>query len=220
MITSPIYMIFVFLGPLWWTLVFSSCVGIIYFLENGKGTVSFFVLLATLAAMVGLGNTPLISFVQENPNACIAFLLSYFLIGAIWCIIRWKFFVKKKLSEYNELKINWLKEQGSATTEVPEELKGKWYDVLYKNSAYSYETNVRLPNSYTYERAICIRPMASRNKARIGNWIGYWPWSLVWWILADAITSIVDEITYYIMGWLEEISIRQFKSTEDDYRKN
>ena len=58
-----------------------------------------------------------------------------------------------------------------------------------------------------------------RNKARIGNWVGYWPWSFAWWLLADAVTAIVNEVTNSIMGFLEKISIGKFQSVESDWKK-
>jgi len=218
---GPFFMIFVFLGPLWWILTLASCGFIIFNLEKERGIASGLILLATLAAMVLLGDTPIISYCQENKLFLPLFGLGYFIIGAIWGIIRWKLFVNKKYNKYIDYRSEWLKGQGINSTELPDNLKEKWYNHLITSSSeYSYETSVRKTGvTYGYERAICVRPIAMRNKASIGNWVGYWPWSFAWWLLADAVTAIVNEVTNSIMGFLEKISIGKFQSVESDWKK-
>lgn len=227
MFALPIVLFFTFLSPLWWLLVVGSCIAILVALEKEKGIAAGLVVLGTIAAMVLLGDTPLIAAICDNPKTTIAIILGYFVVGAVWGIIRWTFYVDKKFNAYEDFKRTWLRNQGlSETKEIPDNLKQEFQKHLESHSEYSYSIYKDVPKvgngGYTYnervsQKIIQIRPLAWQNKARIGNWIGYWPWSMVWWFIDDAVRAVVRVIRNLIMESLEKISIRRFRGVENDY---
>ena len=56
--------------------------------------------------------------------------------------------------------------------------------------------------------------MARENKSRIIMWMAYWPWSLLWTTINDAVKRIYREIYQAIQRLLQGISDSVFKDVK------
>jgi len=217
---------FLMFSPLWWLLIIGSVIGMGYSLERReKGVWAGAVLLTTILLITLAGDTPLLALIGALPWwGYLVLIGGYIVAGALWGIFRWGLYTNKKKAEYDTNKLEWLREHGvNAGRDVPDNLKKEYNDFLSSDNRYSYSITkkVKKPGATYYEtvteRIIQIRPLAWRNWHRIGNWMGYWWASIIWWVFADAFQFAFRYVRHYLSGFLEAISIRQFKGVEADY---
>lgn len=198
-------------GLLWWALIITMSILIVWSLETENGA------FATTTVVVGLllwqffGDLE----IQRIDIATIwthvlYFALGYIICGAIWGVIKWNFFVGDRKEEYEEYKRNWLENHGVYNTNVvPDKLKNEFKNNLIRSSKWSiYKGGTTIPN---------VVPLAQDNKARIVRWMAYWPWSILWSMLADVCRHIFRWVQSQLASMMNYIAYWRFGNVEDDF---
>lgn len=223
-------LLFVLFSPLWWLLIVGSFAAVIYALEQEKhaGKWAASVVLVTLGLLIFSSDTPVLVWLTANWWWAAP---AYIVIGVIWCLFRWDRYGSRKGSEYVDAKRQWLRDHGvNEGKEIPDDLKAEFNQFLLDDDRWSYtiikkELDEEITKHYSgrkqyrekRERVICVRPLAWQHKAKISNWMTYWPWSFTWWVADDFIRGIFRYCQEQIADVLEWISIRRFKGVESDY---
>ena len=150
----------------------------------GRATVGLIVFVAAVHFLGGGGGY--LGWALHNPITILELSAAYFVVGAIWSVCRWYFFVRRLALAYRDARIRFLEDAGlsdvTETTPVPENLRSDWSHrpLYYKDRSY-------MPSDL---QSIKLR----YHKARILIWIGYWPFSMLWVMLDDLLHAIVTEV--------------------------
>lgn len=214
--TASMFLIFTLFSPLWFVLIFLSSCFIICSLEydNSGGATATFI--GTILLLTFLGDLKPIAWIAANPWGFLSIIGLYFVIGAIWGVIKWTFYNYKRLEQYENEKSQFLRNHGVLNTKtVPENLKVDWNKYLTESSIWRISYTVGWGNPKQYK--IQIAPIPWENKNRILTWMIYWPWSLLWSLLDDLVRNIFKRIQRMLNSFMEWISHIIFKHVENDY---
>jgi hypothetical protein len=202
--------LFVF-GTVWfWALVALECIVLFALIEGdrvGWGTLS---LIATFAILKFFGDVDIIGFAKANPLEFAAGVAGYFVAGTIWSVAKWWFFLKDRREKYDELKAEFLRNNGVQGTVIPEKLRAPW-----RLQAASLTDH----RGYGSASAESIIPKARNHKGKILTWMTYWPWSMVWTLINDPVKKLFRQIYRSIQNLMQSISDRVFRGVEDDLRE-
>lgn len=124
----------------------------------------------------------ILSMIKANPLVILTFLSLYLVLGVLWGIIKWWFFVKKKLREYKQLKIDYINNK-----------RGNEEDFFEWNR----------PENY--------KPKISKNKERWLNWVICWPVSIVIYLLGDLLVDLFTNLYEMFANLLQSISDKVWK---------
>lgn len=119
----------------------------------------------------------------------------YLILGVVWSILKWKTFIKKKITAYNEAIVELSKDEA---THLEQSNSGRTsFDKTY----------------YDRQRDTCLTALkretnASYQKERIKSWIGFWPISL----LVCCTYDVVDNIYAWCSGIYNNIMKSAFAS--------
>ena len=191
-------------GSLWfWLLLAVETIVLVVLLEWDQGAIATLTFVATLLVLQFLGDVNLFGYVIEHPLTVALGAAGYFVLGTLWAIAKWWFYVREQRSWYDELRSAFLgMHRLESHSAMPEELQSQWQrcvEMATKN-----------------RRRLDVRPLAARHKAGILHWMSYWPWSLSWTILKDPVRKAFLTIYHNIAEHLQEISDRAFKGIEAD----
>ena len=219
---APWYLLFfVPFTLLWWVLIAVISIYVIYALERELYYGVGLVFLATFLAMWFLGGVNVLTWIIANPLMALAIFGGYFLIGAVFSVIKWILFVTGRRNEYEDLKVAWLQGIGQEGTTVTENFKADWKKYLLNTDRSDGHWNrqkwwVRAGGT---KKKIRIIPVAWEHKARVTAWITVWPWSAFWTIFDDIIIRIGEAIQTCLAKFMDAIAMRAFSGTDDDFEK-
>lgn len=199
--------LFVFGSFGFWTLLVVSSFVLLFCVEKNHGGPATVTVIATLCLLNWFGQIPVFSYILKNPLVILPGVFGYFLIGAFWSIVKWFFYVKDQREKYDSLKENFIK-QNSLSILVNEPIPDKFKELWTKSINGYYGESYRLE----------INPKVSNYKTQIFLWIAYWPLSFIWTIINDPVRKITNRIYNNIHTWLQSISDRYFKDTEQDFK--
>jgi len=138
----------------------------------------------------------LFQYAVDHPLRIIGAFAGYFALGTGWSIFRWYLYVKDRLEQFIEYKLDWLAKEGRPNLrKVPDDLKEKWKNHL---------------ESDWLGKQVSQVPSVRQNKSRVLRWIGYWPISAIWWLVADFVRKIATNIYSHIANFLQSIADRIF----------
>jgi hypothetical protein len=155
--------------------------------------------LMALGLMNWLGDVSIFGLIAANPQYAIYFLVSYFIVGTFWSVIKWWFYAKKERRKYDVVKADFLARNGISGTSIPETMKRDFS---------------------RYLDGIDVHPKVSKHKERIYHWIVFWPWSLLWTLINDPVKRLAEELYNGIKAFLQKISDRTWAGTEEDLPKD
>ncbi len=188
-----------------WILMAIEFVLLLTWIEYEAAGWATFSILAVLG-LLQLSGHGIYQYIVANPAIVLYGIGAYFVIGTVWSICRWYFYVKKQRYLYDEFKNEFLQEWDITGSKIPDELKQKFKDSLH--SSYGYY------NDEKFE----LFPKVNYHKAQIYLWMVYWPWSCCWTIINDPVKRLFREIYSQIKGFLQRISDRIWAGTEDDFK--
>lgn len=191
-------------GTFWfWALLIAEIVLLFVFVEyeNGIGaTVSLAVFLGLLQFF---GDVDIITFVRSHPFIVAGCVLAYFVLGAVWGIIKWSIFCHDVLEEYEDAKSEWLRDRGqpSGTKVVPPELRADWSRHLNnQTNAYRGGKYIRLGEA----------PLVRNHKSQIMRWMTFWVVSIIWSFINDFVKRVFRSIYQWMAEFLQRISDNMF----------
>jgi hypothetical protein len=176
---------------LFYGILFVAVIIITALEENDKGGWAFIMLLFSIIFFFKFHVGALLTFIAHNPGRVFLYVLGYFAAGAIWGCIKWYLFVRRKLAEYEEKKAQFLHERG--VKEFTPELAAYFFD---RNSG-------SVPQVYSHKGDIIL-------------WMTYWPFSILWSLLADFVQEAFRIFYNFASTYLQRLSDRLFKTVSAD----
>lgn len=165
------------------------------------------------------GFPSLVAFFSSPLNVALT-VGGYLALGIAWSFMKWYMVINKVKTKFILLRDKYLADQGLKdgyfTTEVDEsdkvnvkrhaEYANHILNAFGHNAGYSSLAHVT-----TAQAAIRhIRPKAANHKASILFWIGYWPFSVVWFIISDMVREAAEWIYARVAGTFQRLSDRMF----------
>lgn len=176
-------------------ILFVSIAILLEFEKNGWATTLFSI---GLALILWTYRTDIWGLVSTNPGQVIYFMLGYIAAGLVWSLFKWKFYISKKVNEFEAKKNKFIFEVGP----IKENWK-RWTDGL-KYSA--YDTSYSISDRSTPEEiAKRIIPTARDKKALIVSWISYWPMSVGATLLNNPFRRFFEWIYDMVSGIYDKI---------------
>jgi hypothetical protein len=195
--------IFVVGSGWFWLLLVAECIIVLVLLEWDQGAIATLTFVATLLLLQFLGDVNIYGYVIRHPETVLMGAAAYFVLGTVWAIAKWWFFVREQRSWYDELRAAFLRlHRLEPQSGMPEGLQHHWQQCL----------SLGKKNGHRVE----VRPSAAGHKRDIVRWMSYWPWSFSWTILKDPVRKAFLTIYHNIAAYLQEISNRAFKGVEAD----
>jgi hypothetical protein len=159
---------------------------------------------ATVVMLVGLvvvsglgwwtdGFNPL-SWAWNNPVDVITGFVAYSLVGCVWCILKWKLFLRKAFKR--------------AEVSHAEELRR-----FHSNGGHT------MGGRPTLAEPKKTRPSDSyyaHNAGRLTGWIFHWPFSMLGVIVGDVIIRFAESLYKALGGLFERMAKSQFKGYEEN----
>lgn len=174
-----------------WILLTIEFILLLTFTELEKPGLSFFSLIVFGLLLKFFGAGDVFEWVWEHPREVLFGAGVYLAAGMVWGVVKWYFFVTKRRDEYLEEKEEFFKRRGTEDDWARSTLR------------------MRFLNSKGE-----LTPLARENKSRIIMWMAYWPWSLLWTTINDAVKRIYREIYQAIQRLLQGISDSVFKDVK------
>ena len=172
------------LWPALWTTAF--IIGSLLFVSYDYYKAEYTLFVIYLAIMNwGTALQPL-NWIWNNPYETAEILGVYFGIGAVYSIVKYWSFVTDIIREVRDLKVVFLRNRTDGSTKVsdpiPKDLETAWRDHL----------RLQLAGIAYSEFKSGISP--AKQKARLANWIAFWPFSAIGLFLADPLKYVVVSI--------------------------
>lgn len=202
----PFFVLFSFW---WWALFIAASSLLFWALEYENIGAATFVFLVTLFLMTAFGGSEILNFLLTGWNFVLV-IASYLLMGVLWGFVKWWLFVTQKLTNYEDVKIQWLEERDIKGKTVPDNFKTQWENYLLKTSQFTGYKNGK--------QVLKIQPVASEYKLKIVNWMAYWPWSLIWTLFSDVIKRIFIRIQRWCSQLMNGISNWVFRNIHKDFQ--
>jgi hypothetical protein len=153
----------------------------------GGASVIVIAFIAFLELAVGV---QVLAWLAAHPWAACISLVVYLPIGVCWSLFRWNWHVGAEIRRIIGERDGWTKLETQRGT-IPDDLKERWAQYVDSNA-----------------------PKASRDKSRICFWIGYWPISIVWFVVSDFLTELVEKIYAYVSSWFDAIAERHKRNAK------
>lgn len=199
-------MIFIIGSPFFFILVSVVFLLILAAIEYEKPGLASLSLLATFWCLGYWGDFNVISAARLYPVQAVFALVGYFLIGVLWTVGKWWFFVTGRRAKYDELKAQYIEEKLNLPRDshrIPDDKKADLQTFIQRKGSY-------------YGGDITVRPKAREHKSRIMTWLTYWPWSMFWTLLSDPVKRIWKWSYDRLQTIFESISSRAYRGTEED----
>lgn len=196
-------MIFIF-GTFWfWVLMAALTIELFCFMEYEVKFWGGISILAALLLLEFFGDIKIFSYVTLHPWLTLLYIFAYFFGGAVWAGVKWNFYTSDVSKRLVEAKASFLRSKRIADGRIPTNLTQEWH------------------SSHALKQARCCGycPGTSEHrnhKSAILRWIGYWPWSVAWFLISDLVKRIAKEIYRLIETTLQKISDYHFKDIKDD----
>lgn len=208
-----------------WILVGAVCIILIIAVEYESPFWATASLVVTGLLLWLFGDVNVLKLALAHPLLALLGVVGYFVVGALWSVGKWWFFVSARREEYNEKKAEFLKNHGLPENgSIPEELKLDWWHCNGSGWGPGRARDVMLSGMSPKEveaegRKIQERltPRVRNNKRRILTWMVYWPWSMFWTVLNDPVKRLFKYIYAKMKAVYQKIVDRAFKGVEDDF---
>jgi hypothetical protein len=195
-------------GTLWfWLLFFIDFVVITALVENEQG---FWATVTAIGSIIGLNylwKLPILVTVKANPGHTALLILSYFLLGAGWSLVKWFFYLHKQRIKYEEYKAKFLEE--NKAKELTPELAAKLSDTIAGSP--------RRYAPYNDSEGVTATPPSARaHKGDLTRWATYWPFSIVGTLLNDVVRKAWTYIYELLQSTYQRMSNYVFRGALSD----
>jgi len=180
------------LGNLWfWLLLVAICITItaVQELADSPGTWSTIWVIVTFVVLyyfgAGLSIKQLGLEIYHNPLRTVVYFLVYTLLGVLWSFTKWSEVVDEAVEDYKRR----LKKK--------EEFKEQY------------------PNNHNFDGPVDEkRPKLDEHKGLLFNWIFYWPFSFLWYIVHEPIERLFRGIIKHTRKVYEGITNRAYSKVQ------
>ena len=198
-------------GGFWfWAAFLIVSFFIIVFLENERASGATVLTLLAIAAMVGLGNMGVFTWVVAHPLLLIGYILGYLVVGCLYGGGKWWLLLRDTADRYKAARTEWLEREIELPERKPEYKEALRTGVLTGNVKTNWIVYFERTNDRTKQ------PMVNRNKGRIISWMTYWPWSGLWTLINDPIRRTFRFLYGRISSTLQRMSDHMFADIQTD----
>lgn len=184
-------------GSLWfWLAIATTLVVLLALIEFEKPFWATATVLAFVALMVGWSDFNPLAWVTHNAVLFLECLAAYLVLGVVWAIVKWWFFLMNSRDRYEEIRAAFLKEKGWEAFDTDEK-KRKFQDKVF------------------WDRKT-FPPKPGENKSKIVLWMTYWPCSALWTLINDPLKRFYRFAYARILGLLQGMSDRTFAKYQDE----
>jgi len=193
-------------GTVWfWVMFIVASLILISAIENEKGWLATLTIVGTMLLLHFGNDKQLFPYLANHPLVTGGCVLGYFIVGALWGVIKWWFFVRNERAKYDLAFAKFQKRPKKKATTDFEKERDSW----------NYWVSHGRYDDISFE----YKPEPSRFKGRILIWMTYWPWSMLWTVINDPVRKAFKAIYYRIASGLEKISANSFAGTENDIKE-
>lgn len=157
---------------------------------------------------------PQLSEFFSHPVNVVATVVGYLIFGIAWAFTKWYMVLNKTKTTFTTFRDDYL---------AKNKLADGYFSTLPKTQedALAHEEYVKAITKRfgyhgyhepkTVQEAIkCIRPLASKHKSSIMFWIGYWPFSVIWFLVSDLVREFAEYVYNKVAGTFQRLSDRMF----------
>ncbi len=193
--------VFLLVGGIWfWVLSLLFTIAIIKLLNSEEyGIITVVTVVAGVVYYLTGRGGEVVSYYMKDPVAFLTHVGLYLAIGIVYSTFKWFLFIREKKNTYIEDKKVFMERESNKDKEESV-LKEEW------------------KKSFGDFKRFTMYLTPSCNKSKIGYWIAYWPWSLLWLVLCDFISGLTSFIVRKLGFIYSSISKGQFSDIEDDLK--
>lgn len=182
------------------TLWFWATIAVVFFIitvlvERESGVLATIWAILLVLGLNYAGKSALFFAVRLHPGHAALAVLVYFAFGIVWSFIKWYFYLRKKVVEYEIRKAAFLKECNA--TQMTASLAFHFGEV------------------HRYDKIGQV-PVAREHKGDILRWSTYWPFSMLGTILNDFVRNLWNHIYEALHNLYQGISNRIFADAAKD----
>lgn len=169
----------------WLSLLFSIVfvLALIVFVSDTDFSLGYVTFVLYAVALQLFTDVDPLSWVWYHPIDAIAFVLSYFIVGGVYSVIKYRSWIKEFSLQLRELKHRYIEIHGlqiQLTDEIPESEMNQWRSFLYSNlSTFDFDM-------------VTAGFGPGIQKELILNWIVFWPFSAVGLLIANPLKRFVN----------------------------
>lgn len=163
--------------------------------EDVKPGWATFGVISSVLLLKFFGDVNIPGMIVSNPINALYFSVGYLVLGTVWSLAKWWFFVREARESFDSMKKEWFLNRGR-----------------YANVPESDEKRNQEFKKHIGSRD--FRPKASKEKSRIMTWMCWWPWSFVWTLINDPVKRAFTAIFNKFKSAFDSISNRAFEGTE------
>jgi len=198
---------FVF-GSLWFVIAATTVFGCLIFLTERESNIFATIVLMTFIWIV----TSVNGFsIVDNPVTTLKFAAAYLAIGVFWSFVKWFVFLFSKRAELKLYKEDFIERFAPPLTAegkiAPEEM-----DDFIKFLNDQRYTPTRNPNNYRVKSQQDIIPSVASNVKDLTRWVAWWPFSVTWTLLNDALRKLTRTIVRACEGVYTKFANSVFSS--------
>jgi len=150
------------------------------------------VVTALLWFFVVSGSIEIIKWCYNNSLAALGLIAAYFLIGAIWSVVKWYLFLNNIREDYYKFKGEFLRNVGEENYGHNPKIPKKYFDRFKK--LMDAEGGVCNYAPYKVRQMYKNDIQIAGYKSIIISWIIWWPVTLVWTLINDPIRKAAEHV--------------------------
>lgn len=214
------------LNSFWaWFLIGSTILVVFACSENDHYGWANSVMLALLAVLVCFGSVNLVAWAFLNPMRITTGIVAYVIVGIVFTVFYWYFYVINNRTKYNNIKREFLDDKGITGDEIPDTLKRDWLGVLAGDRINDHvdinkvKKELRMPLVYSSEysnRKVVVNPAARYHKAMLLAAVEFWPGKLFWMLLDDFVKRFYNFLYNCMINMLDSISNKLWGDLKND----
>jgi len=94
-----------------WALIVIATLILLYCAENDRGGLATLTVIGSLCLLNWCGQIPVFSYIWTNPWMIVPGIAAYFVLGTLWGVGKWFFYIKDQRERYDEAKIRFHRTQ-------------------------------------------------------------------------------------------------------------
>lgn len=110
-----------------WALTVSAAIVVLSLIEHERTVSAAFSVIAALLLLQFFGDIKIFGYISAHPWWSLFYAFLYFLVGALYSLIKWFLFAHDEREKTEKLTEEFLKTKGIKGTVVPDDLKYEWY---------------------------------------------------------------------------------------------
>lgn len=199
---------FVF-GTFWFFIVTAAIFGwLIWLTEQESNFLASLVLLGTVWAITAANGFSIIG----DPVTSLKWAGGYLAVGVIWSFVKWFAFLVSKRRELKAHKENYIERFAPALSSdgkiTPEDMD----DFIKFLNDRNYTPSKSFGTGYRLKSPQDIIPAVANNVKDLTRWVAWWPFSVTWTLLNDALRKLVRNIVRICEGAYARLANSMFSS--------